>query len=107
MAAARRGVVGSVGPSVGGEIRKTRPAVVISGDHANRSLNRVQVVPITSSTGRLYSSEAYVILKGQPYKAVADQLTTVSKLRLRNRVARLDSIEVAAIEQAIRVQLAL
>ena len=43
-------------PSVGGEIRKVRPAVIVSNDAANKFLNRVQVVPITSRTDRVYPS---------------------------------------------------
>src|SRR4051794_40487423 len=41
-------------PSIGGEIQKTRPAVILSNDTANGLLNRVQVVPISSRTDRLY-----------------------------------------------------
>ena len=48
-------------PSVGGEIRKKRPAVIISNDSANKFLNRVQVVPLTGKTGRFYPSEALVV----------------------------------------------
>ena len=97
----------SFDPSIGGEIRKARPAVVVSIDLANEFLNRVQVVPMTSNVGRLYPSEAYVSVGGQQSKAMADQLATVSKLRLRERIGRLSDQDMAALERAMRTQLGL
>jgi mRNA interferase MazF len=69
-------------PSVGGEIPKTRPAIVVSNDTSSALLNRVQVVSVSSQTGRLYPEEAYISLHGNRRKAMADQITTASSRRL-------------------------
>ncbi len=94
-------------PSVGGEIKKTRPAIIISNDAANKFLNRVQVVPLTSNTGRVYPSEAVVTFDSQISKAMADQLTTVSKQRLVNWAGKLSYEDMQKVEHAIKVHLGL
>ena len=94
-------------PSVGGEIRKKRPAVIISNNASNRHLNRVQVVPLTSKVGHVYPSEALVVLGDKQSKAMADQLTTVSKRRLFDRAGRLASADMEKVERAVKVQLGL
>ena len=94
-------------PSLGGEVQKTRPAAIVSNDASNRNLNRVQVVPITSNVSRVYPCEARVDLNGEARKAMADQIATVSKQRLKSRLATLAPDDIRAVERAMRVQLGL
>jgi mRNA interferase MazF len=83
-------------PAMGGEIRKTRPALVVSNDAANRLLNRIQVVPLTSRFDRL------------PRRSLRDaSKVRGAKLRLRGQIGRLDAADMTAVDRAIRTQLAL
>ena len=94
-------------PSVGSEVHQTRPAVIVSNDSANRNLARVVVVPLTSNTQRLYPGEAMVTVEGQNSKAMADQIMAADKARLRSQVGTLGKSDMQAVEDAIRVHLAL
>jgi mRNA interferase MazF len=95
----------SFDPSLGGEIRKTRPAVILSNNPANEALNRVVVVPLSSRVSRIYPGEALVNVAGRQAKAMADQITAASKLRLREKIESLQPADLKAIENAILLHL--
>src|SRR5579859_2479622 len=88
-------------PSIGGETQKKRPGIIVSNNASNRHLNRVQVVPTTTNTTKTFPSEAMVTVGGQQSKAMADQLATVSKLRLLSKIGSIDGVEMSAVERAI------
>ena len=92
-------------PAIGTKIGKTRPAVIVSNDSANRHLARVVVVPITSNVARVYPGEALISLLGKPGKAMTDQIMAADKARLANRVDSLSRPDMQAIEDAILIHL--
>lgn len=94
-------------PGRGTEIRKTRPAIVISNDSCNRYGSRVVVLPLTSNVESLYPGEARVQVRGAPARALGDQLRSIDKSRLRSRIGALGREELLDVEEAVRITLAL
>jgi len=94
-------------PAVGSEIQKTRPAIIVSNDSANRNLKRVVVVPLTTNTSRVFPGEARVSVAGEFCKAMSDQLMAADKLRLKEKLATLSKSDMLEVEQAICVHLGL
>lgn len=92
---------------VGTEIRKTRPAVVVSNDSCNRYGARVVVLPITSNVDSLYPGEAMIDVKGRLGRALGDQIRSIDKRRLKARVSRLTADEMARIDEALAITLGL
>ena len=97
----------SFDPSVGGEIQKTRPAVILSNNAANSALNRVVVIPLSSQTSKLYPSEVLINLNGEARKAMADQVMTASKQRLKSRLGSLSRSDITAVEKILLFHLAI
>ncbi|MDO4682490.1 MAG: type II toxin-antitoxin system PemK/MazF family toxin [Lautropia sp.] len=105
----RRGEVWWVAfdPAVGSEIQKTRPAVIVSNDAANRHLARVVVVPVTTNVERQYPGEAIVSVAGERRKVMADQIMAADKSRLKQSIATLSKADMLAVEDAIKLHLGL
>ena len=97
-------------PAEGTEIRKNRPAVVVSVDRVNARLRRVQVVPLTTGGGPLHRNEALtpsLAPPGRTSRAQAHQIRTLDRGRLLYQVGRVTADELTAIEEALRWQLGL
>ncbi len=92
-------------PARGTEIRKTRPAVIVSNDSCNRYGTRVIVLPITSNVQSLYPGEALIELKGSPARVLGDQMRSLDKSRLGSRIGTLSPAELSAVEEAILITL--
>jgi mRNA interferase MazF len=92
-------------PVVGSEIRKTRPAVIVSNDSCNRYGTRVVVLPITSNVESLYPGEAIVEVKGKQGRALGDQIRSIDQSRLKARAGRLTAEEMSRVEEALAITL--
>ncbi|MDH6267913.1 mRNA interferase MazF [Rhizobium sp. SG_E_25_P2] len=105
----RRGEVWWVAfdPSIGSEIRKTRPAIIISNDIANHYLARVVVLPLTSNADRVYPGETRASVGGKISKVMADQIMAADKIRLRAKIGELSPFDLKAVEDALALHLGL
>ncbi len=97
----------SLDPVVGTEIRKTRPAVIVSNDSCNRYGTRVVALPITSNVESLYPGEALVEVKGRKGRALGDQIRSIDKRRLKAKAGTLTAAEMVRVEEALAITLGL
>ncbi len=77
-------------PTVGSEIRKTRPALIISPDEMNAHIATVIIAPMTTK-GRAYPTRVPCRFQGKSGQIVLDQLRTVDKTRLAKRLGKIDA----------------
>jgi mRNA interferase MazF len=96
-------------PSVGSEIRKTRPALIISCNEANRHLRTVTVIPFSSKVGKVFPFEVLVESResglDRDSKLKVPQMRAVDKSRLSKRIGSVGEETMAAVEKAIRLHL--
>lgn len=88
-------------PTVGSEIKKTRPCVIISPDEMNKYLDTVVIAPITSQS-KSYPSRVLIKLEGNENWVVIDQIRTIDKSRLTKRISKLNQKEIIAIKHVIK-----
>lgn len=94
-------------PTIGSEIKKTRPAMVISNDTQNKVSSRIVVITITSNTTNIFPFETKIKIDNKEAKALTDQIRTVDKIRVGNFIARLSRAEIIEIEKALKITLSL
>ncbi|MDX9905676.1 MAG: type II toxin-antitoxin system PemK/MazF family toxin [Bacteroidales bacterium] len=88
-------------PTVGSEIKKTRPCVIISPDEMNKYLGTVVIAPVTSQS-KNYPTRVMIDLEGQENWVVMDQIRTIDKSRLTKKIGRLNQKETTSIKHVIK-----
>lgn len=99
-------------PSVGSEINKRRPVLIVSNDANNKASSTLTILPITSNVERVYPFEVMLAKKDsglrKPSKAQAQQIRTVSKQRIKGKVqGRLNKAAMLLVDAALKLHLAL
>ena len=91
-------------PTLGAEVKKSRPAVIISPNEMNRYLRTVIIAPITS-TIRIYPSRAGIVLQNRQGQIMLDQIRAIDKTRLIRKVGKLNSAKVVEVKRILREML--
>ncbi len=94
-------------PTIGTEIQKTRPCLILSNNSQNKRGVRVIAAPITSKVKTIYPFEAKIIVKDKECKVLLDQIRALDKRRIDSRIDSIDSYTMREVEEALRIALAL
>lgn len=94
-------------PAIGSEIKKTRPAIIISNDAQNKAGKRLIIAPLTSNTKKVYPFETMVRIEGKLAKAMFDQIRTVDISRLGNKLGSLSIEEIKEVDKTLKLVLSL
>ena len=88
-------------PTVGGEIQKTRPIVIVSKTAMNQYLDTVVVCPLTTTIHRKWRSRIQIRCAGKNAEIAVDQIRTIGKQRLRNKIDVLSSDDASRLRDLI------
>lgn len=94
-------VLVNLDPTLGSEMKKTRPCVIISPNEMNKYLQTIVIAPITSSS-KPYPTRVEIQLKKTKGWVVLDQIRTIDRLRIIKTIESIPSKEVSAIKAIIR-----
>jgi len=93
--------IADLNPTVGSEIRKTRPVVVVSQDEMNRHLDTVVVCPLTSKLHPRWRSRLQIRCANKDAEIAADQIYTLSRQQLKKKIDRLSEEKAAQLRRII------
>lgn len=88
-------------PTVGSEIKKVRPVVIISQDEMNKHLETVVVCPLTSRLHPLWRSRIQISCANKKAEIAVDQIRTISKERLKKKIDQLSNNKAAQLRKLI------
>lgn len=96
-------------PTVGSEINKTRPALIVSNDINNQFSGTVTVIPLSSNTEKVYPFEALLpsgaVVLSKKSKAKCNQIRTIDKKRLLKRLGTISPQEMKDVEKSLLIHL--
>lgn len=88
-------------PTVGGEMAKTRPCVVVSPNELNKHLSTVIIAPITSKIHN-YPYRVKCEINGKQGEIATDQIRTIDKIRVANKITKLSATEITALQSVFQ-----
>jgi mRNA interferase MazF len=93
--------VADLNPTIGSEIKKIRPVIIISQDEMNMSLETVVICPLTSKLHPQWRTRLQVKCKNKPAEIAVDQIRTISKKRLKKKIDKLSATDAAQLRKLI------
>ena len=94
-------VIVNLDPTIGSEIKKTRPCVVISPDEMNKYLNTIIIAPVTSKS-KSYPTRVEIEVRGNQNWVVIDQIRTIDKRRIVKTGGNLNQDEINRVKEVIK-----